>query len=414
MCDSFDVDSQPSYAKRSGVPINRSLIPNYHAPAESRNLQSIFASKKGEVRIDIRDHFVSKRYRPGSIVEGRVTINSLERLQSVGISIKLVCDSGMETYHHSLSLETWHRLLDLDMPIPEHVMSDTQVLLPGRDYTVPFHFVLPEDLGSEACKHEIQSETTRAMHSQPPPSLNGWEREVLVPRGVWLQYGIIAQVLGTGTPSYTKLASKQTFQFLPCARQQPAPVTTTADQTHQYRSSEQVKKHVYSKTRAIVTLSSDLPHVLIIPTSGTDLSTMLVHTDLHFECLDPEVILPQTCIVSADLKTETWSSDTSFHDWPHLVAQKDSSSCVRSVAKRVQIGLAWEPRTSGESGVMHHRTGGIYSSRLGIPVRFLGEKELILPTFYSCLVARTYQLRVTVKIGTSTVKLDFPIQLAAI
>jgi hypothetical protein len=412
MCDLFDVDSQPAYAKKSGVPINRSLIPNYHAPAESRNLQSILASKKGEVKIDIRDHFVSKRYWPGSIVEGTVTINSLEQLQSGGISIKLVCDSGVETYHHSLSLETWHRLLDLDMPIQEHVMTDTQVLLPGRSYTVPFHFVLPEDLGSEACTHKIHSEATRTLHSQPPPSLSGWEREVSVPRGVWLQYGIIAQVLGTGTPSYTKLAAKRTFQFLPRARQQPAPQITTAGQTHQYTASEQVKRYIYSKARAVVTLSSDRPQVIVLPTSGTDLSTTSVHMDLHFDCLDAETILPQTCIVCADLRTETWSSSAPLQDWPHLIDQKDSSSSVRSVAKRVQIKLAWEPQSSKEAGITHRPIGGIYSSGLEIPIGFLSEEELVLPTFYSCLVARTYQLRVTVKIGSSTVKLNFPIQLA--
>lgn len=407
MHDPFDVDSQPSYAKRSGVPVVRSLVPNYHSPAKSRNLQSIIDPKKGEVGIDIRDHFTSKRYRPGSVVEGTVTINSRERLQSGGISIKLVCDSGVETWHHSLSLETWHRPLDLDMPIQEHVMTDIQDLLPGRDYTIPFHFVLPEDLGSEACTHEIYSQETKILHSQPPPSLNGWEREALVPRGVWLQYGIIAQVLDTNTPSYTKLASKQTFQFLPRARQQPA-----LDQRHRYTASEHVKKHIYSKAKAVVTLSSDQPQVLVIPTSGTDLPATSVHMDLHFECLDAGVSLPQTCIVSAELKTETWSNGAPLTDWPHLIAQKDSSSSVRCVAKRVQIELAWEHQNSGKAGGMHHPMGGIYSSRLEIPIGLLSEEELVLPTFYSCLVARTYQLRITVKIGTSTLKLNFPIQLA--
>jgi hypothetical protein len=124
------------------------------------------------------------------------------------------------------------------------------------------------------------------------------------------------------------------------------------------------------------------------------------------------MMLPQTCIVCADLRTETWSNGAPLQDWPHLVGQKDSFSSVRSVAKRVQIKLAWEPQSSKESGIVPGPTVGTYSSRLEIPIGILSEEELVLPTFYSCLVARTYQLRVTVKIGTSTVKLNFPIQLA--
>jgi hypothetical protein len=403
---------EPLYAKRSGVPSNRCSIPNHFAPAEFRNLQSVFISKKKEVGIDIRDHFASKRYRPGSVVEGTVTFNTREQLQSGGVSIKLVCDSSLETYHHSVLLETWHRLLDLDMPISHDALPESGILQPGHAYTIPFYFVLPASLDTEACTHNVHSGAMKLLHSQLPPSILGWERQVLVPRGVCLEYGIIAQILDTNTPQYAKLASKQTFQFLPYLDQHPPLYIPITNQTYQLRSSKKLRKNVFSKGTANVTLSADQPEAFTFDTSGRELHSMFVQTDLYFESFDDRQILPQICTASADLKMETWSQDEPLQDWPHLADRKDSYSSMETIAKKAEINLAWKSDTSNQGSIAGHQSCNTYRSIVKIPLHFTNEERLILPSFYSCLLARTYQLRINVSVATVALKLVLPIQIA--
>ncbi|KAM5347411.1 hypothetical protein ACJ41O_010416 [Fusarium nematophilum] len=400
---------EPPYTQSTGVPLQRRPVQSFFNPAGHQNLKSIIPFKKNELRIEINDHFASKRYRPGSTVQGNVTIKPRKRIQFGSVSIKFVCESSVEKLDSHLSLETWHRLLDLDMPIPRDALPEPKILLPDQTYTIPFYFVLPESLGTAACAHRVDSEETKYLHCQLPPSITGWDRDAMIPGSVRIEYGIIAQVLDSGTPQYAKLESKQTIQFLPGFLEHPPLTIAIGNRTYQLKSSKQLKKNLLSRATGQIALSADQPKALVLDASGFGFHAAVVVAHLQLESFDGKPSLPQDCSVSAKLESETWSHDEPMEQCPHLIDRRDSYSNVETILKKMDTELVWEEDALDKAG----QSGASFRSRLEIPLRdFVSDKRVFLPTFYSCLVARSYQLQVIVHVAGVALKLVLPVQLS--
>jgi hypothetical protein len=402
----------PPYSENFGAPIHHCPILNSFSPAGFQSLHTIITGGD-EIKIDISNHFTTKRYRPGSVVEGTVTLNPQKRLEFAEIAIKLVCNSSIETYHNGVPLEIWHRLLDLTMPVSYNTSSQNRTLQANQIYKIPFHFVLPQQFSSEACTQNGHCGRLSYMHSQMPPSLTGWERKSLVSRNVRLGYGVIAQVLNTGSPRYANSESKHTFQFLPAPIEHPWRQIPVEDKTYRVQSSKTLTKGLLARPEGQITLSTVAPRFLLLDTGGKGFQSTSIQVHLRLDLFNGKQALPEDCTVSASLKSETWSQDKPMQDWPHLANRRDSYSDTETVAEKALFDVIWVPNNQIQSSVTSRGSSKIHKARLTIPLRDLAtDEKFFLPTFYSSLVARTYQLQIHVKIASTTLKVVVPIQLA--
>ncbi|KAM0350623.1 hypothetical protein ACHAPU_003109 [Fusarium lateritium] len=404
---------EPPYTRRSGVSLQTRPVLSPFDPSALQSLNSILPPKKGGLNIQIHDHFASKRYRPGSVVKGTVDIKPKKQTTFTSVSIKLVCDSSVERPNGSLSFETWHRLLELEMPIEAGTLPVSKVLQPDQTYTVPFYFVLPNSLGTEACSHNVMWQEVRQLHSQLPPSITHWERDAMMPRGVSIEYGIIAQVWNSASPEYAKLENKETIQFLPGFVEHPPVNIPITDRVYNFNSTKQLKANVFSRSSGQITLSADQPDTLVLDTGGRGFHPMNVAASLDLDSFGGKSVLPQTCSISAKIESQTWSQDEAMQQLPQIVDARDSYVGSETLLKKFDFNLSWEKDIRNKTGTAAVQSAETFSSQIKIPFqRFMGDKKMFLPTFYSCLSARIYQLHITINVASVVLKLVLPIQLS--
>ncbi|KAJ4006409.1 hypothetical protein NW766_010496 [Fusarium irregulare] len=152
------------------------------------------------ITISIEDHTPSKLYRTGSIVKGVVEIKPKIPFHYTRISIKLLCESSVHL--SGRYYETFHRLLNLDMPVEERLVPRVEngywtncYLHAAQPYTVPFSFELCDPHDCEACPHEVASSGVSELHRRLPPSLAGIDRDAMVPQGIRISYTIVATLV---------------------------------------------------------------------------------------------------------------------------------------------------------------------------------------------------------------------------
>ncbi|KAF4445338.1 hypothetical protein F53441_10887 [Fusarium austroafricanum] len=402
---------EPPYTQRSGVSLQTRPVLSPFNPSALQSLNSILPPKKNGISINIHDHYASKRYRPGSVVKGTVNIKPKKQTPFTKISIKFVCDSSVERPNANLSFETWHRLLDLEMPVEQLSVPATKVLQPNETYAIPFYFVLPNGLGTEACSHNVIWQETRELHSQLPPSITGWESEAMIPRGVRVEYGVIAQVWDSACPEYAKLEAKETVQFLPGFAEHPPLKIPTVNRAYKFQVSKQLKSSVFSRSSGEATLSAGQPSPLVLDTSGKGFHPMTVAGSLAIKPSDRKSALPQVCSISAKIESETWSQDEPMQQLPHIVNARDCYNSSETLLKKLDVDLRWERDALKQPDGVVSETAETFISQIEIPLSgFATDKKMFLPTFYSCLVARTYQLHLIINVASVALKLVLPIQ----
>ncbi|GKU10146.1 hypothetical protein FLAG1_08244 [Fusarium langsethiae] len=298
------------------------------------------------------------------------------------------------------------------MPIEQATLPMNKLLQPNETYTVPFYFVLPTGLGTEACSHNVIWQETRQMHLHLPPSVTGWESDAMIPRGVRIDYGIIAQVWDSASAGYAKMEAKETVQFLPGHVQHPHLKIPTMNRHFKFVSSKQLKSSVFGRAWGEITQHADQPTAIVVDSSGKNFHPATVVTSLRLKLCDHKTSLPQRCSVSAKIESETWSQDEPMQQPPHIVNARDCYNSSETLLKKTEVGLSWEKDSPKQTDNDVTETAETFSSHVEIPItNFTSDKKMFLPTFYSCLIARTYQLHLTINVVSTTLKLVLPVQL---
>ncbi|KAM0221430.1 hypothetical protein ACHAQD_005342 [Fusarium lateritium] len=299
------------------------------------------------------------------------------------------------------------------MPIEGDILPSSKILQPNQTYTIPFYFVLPNSLGTEACSHNVLWQEVRQLHSQLPPTLTGWERDAMVSRGVCIEYGVIAQVWNSASPEYAKLETKETIRFLPGFIEHPTLKIPSTDRVYKFESSKQLKSNVFARSSGQITLSADQPNTLVLDTIGRGFQPVSVSTSLSLEVLGGKSVLPQKGVISAKIESQTWSQDEPMQQFPHIVDARDCYVGSETLLKKLEVDLSWGKDFVKGTETATAQAAEAFSSRIEIPLRdFMSDKKMFLPTFYSCLAARTYQLHITIVVASVTLKLVLPIQLS--
>ncbi|KAI1061047.1 hypothetical protein LB507_010150 [Fusarium sp. FIESC RH6] len=367
------------------------------------------------ITISIEDHTPSKLYRTGSIVKGVVEIKPKFPFHYTRISIKLLCESSVHL--SGRYYETFHRLLNLNMPVEERLVPRVEngywtncYLQAAQPYTVPFSFELCDLLDCEACSHEVASSDVSELHRRLPPSLAGIDRDAMVPRGIRINYTIIATLADR---NWVHKEASQTIQFMPRFSKQPALGTSSTDSALNFRATQQLKSRDFSGSPGRITLSADEPHVLVLQDSGRSYQTTDIIATLHLESFKSQRAMPSECIVSATLESQTWSETKPMQNLPHITRAKNCHSVSEPLVRDLEFSLVWEKVPPEDSRIAGSKTVNTFRAQVIVSLPALSAgKRVYLPSFYSCLVARTYCLHILVIIASVPLRLVLPLQMA--
>lgn len=155
-------------------------------------------------------------------------------------------------------------------------------------------------------------------------------------------------------------------------------------------------------------------------------STMLT-INLEFHPASHDQSPPRPKRVHSKLNAMTYFGIEPYEDLPDRIRQEYLHPRHRSFCRGVSLqsrdikSVHWEKQSSGVDVALFGEKGRpIHKATISLPI-ILPESVVYTPTFFSCLLSRTYSLRVDVSFNfrhkmpfhTSTVSLTVPIQICS-
>lgn len=365
-----------------------------------------------------------------------------------------------------------HTFLKVQQPINPASLPEDGIFLAGTNYSLPFHFVVPERLLPFICTHKVNHEELRKEHTQLPPSLGdpsvSGEGHVLMddlaPDMSRIIYSIRARITKwNAVGRLLELGDKsQRIRIVPAREEAPPLNIDDMDPEHAMRKEKNVKKGLFKlgKTGRLVAETSQ-PKSLHLPhpskRTGEPIATMAT-VNLRFDPASPEDVPPQLDSIVSKLKVFTffgaapyrvapeahkcdnWSS---LHGvYPETIAL--SSRCLSTVSwvrhdgsrrqsSATSSDLSRRPSafsTSSTSSVLEPSCAYMpglpfYTASVLVPVALQNASgsnrpKVLVPTFHSCIVSRTYALELNLSyrtagasIAASHVVLKSPVQISA-
>ncbi|KAK3988533.1 hypothetical protein QBC44DRAFT_370984 [Cladorrhinum sp. PSN332] len=413
---------------------------------------------KSDVKINLSDHYSSKIYTSSSPVAGDVTITTKRDVRFDSIQIVLIGNTKASFDGLSFPQEVTHTFLKMVMPIPESTYPVPRVLETGRTYTIPFNFVIPNQLTINACNHERLSNQLQDHHVLLPPSLGGFQKDDMAPRMTQVEYVIKARVLREpvlGGKKTRIVEATQQIQVLPATPEEPPLNITEKDKLYNMSKTKTIRKTFLGTKVGRITATAFQPGAAVVTTDGSKLrSKPTARISLTYDPESPTMPPPQITSISGKITSHTYYSSGTISSFPNLGlwnqpyildrrGQFFTSTPLPPIsAPAEQPGWTQRitPTTRRDSGYgsessespgsdnntakskkdkkdKNKRKSPVYlTSTLDIPLDLPTDKKTFVPTFHSCIASRVYTL--TLSIGVSAkgasgqVSLTMPLQIA--
>ena len=196
---------------------------------------------KSHIAVELDNFYSSKVYTTGSSVSGNVVIITKRDIRFDNLQILLLGNTKTRVDGVNSPQEVSHTFLKLVMPIPESSYPVPRVLEAGREYTIPFHFVIPSYLTVNACNHHTSHDLLQDQHVLLPPSMGHWEKSDMSPQMAIVEYSIKARVLRddevTRKPARIFETVKR-IQVLPASAEEPPLNVTKRDVLYKMNKSK--------------------------------------------------------------------------------------------------------------------------------------------------------------------------------
>ncbi|KAL2016268.1 hypothetical protein VTK56DRAFT_4012 [Thermocarpiscus australiensis] len=277
---------------------------------------------KSDISVNLKDHYSSKVYTSSSPISGDVTITTRRPVRFDSVQIVLLGHTKTIFEGISLPQDVTHTFLKMVMPIPESSYPVPRILEPGRTYTIPFNFVIPNQLTINACNHPMLSDQLQDHHVLLPPSLGGWQRDDMAPRMVQVEYIIKARVLredDLGGRKARVMEATQTIQVLPATPEQPPLNITDKDKLYTMSKTKTLRKNILSTKLGRLTAVADQPNPAVLSADGRRvMSHPTARVRLTFEPESPRTLPPQITAVSGKVTAHTYFSSGTISSFPNL------------------------------------------------------------------------------------------------
>ncbi|KAK0643449.1 arrestin [Cercophora newfieldiana] len=412
---------------------------------------------KSNIDVNLSDHYRSKIYSSSSPIKGDVTITTKRDVPFDSIQILLMGHTksrveGMNPH------DVTHTFLKMTMPIPESLYPVPRILETGRTYTIPFNFVIPNQLTINACNHRRQSDRLQDHHVLLPPSMGHWEKDDMAPEMAKVEYQIKARVLredDLGGKNVRIMEAIQTINVLPASVEEPPLNITEQDRLYAMHKTKSLRRNLLASKLGRLTATAIQPTPAVLKADGLHMaSTPMAQVNLSFEPSSADITPPKISGVSGKVTAITFFSSGTISTYPNLgdwnqpfaSAEKRGSystsvglpplatpkarwsQYLTSPARR-DSGYASETNEESDSSSQKSKSkrrrqssisGGAspvyHMAELQIPIALPTDKKMFIPTFHSCIASRVYTLHlslaVSVGTATSTVSLTVPLQVA--
>ena len=405
------------------------------------------AQQKPILDIEIERHFTSKVYTSGSAISGQAIVRTLQDtpFDSFDIIFAGVAATRLGSVQQYTS-HSVHRFMKLCMPILQSSLPENKVFEAGKVYSIPFKFVVPHQLTLGACNHRCSNPAVREQHLRPPPTVGFWEADDQAPQMARIAYSIKATVY-SGREAGCPMESYHMVKVLPSYPEDAPLDITITDERYNLSKSKTIRRNLFTKAGKLTATASQ-PAAVMLGSDGHTASTTIVRVSLEFEPVSAVMAPPKINSMSGKLTAVTFFGAAPADLLPNLGSRSVftanpalSYTTTSPLFSNSVNEVAWQQHNfSGQRdseysivGEDVHETdcpesrgciGGNgkgskkcpvrHSAMLEVPLAIpTSSRRLYLPTFYSCLVSRTYTLRLHLSVGptNTTLSLAIPLQI---
>lgn len=346
--------------------------------------------------------------------------------------------------------EAYHPFLWLRQPTDISKYADQNVLLPGKVYKFPFEFVIPEEMLSQCCDHEVKHSNVRKAHKRLPPSFGpGMTRldqstgDGMTPQTCQVSYSVRAVMLerprDDALESTVLCDTSRAVRVLP---KRDAETHLEEKPTRPVFKKLQTQSSWMRRKRGQIQLAAEQPEPISLPPLGASTNTSNPTIDLlvSFEPTGKGTSLPQLHRVQSRLKVTTYYCTVPGDDIPgssdpaSTGTDREAYFTTIPLASHNISSLEWESfpsfsvseKCSEWSGyasgsestldLVDFSSRSCFTASSRIPI-ILPSKRKLVPTFHSCLVSRSYVLELALSysmphsLGSSNASLRVPVEL---
>ena len=368
------------------------------------------------LKLVLHDHDESRVYNSGSSISGEVVIRPSTSIRYMSIQIQLTGHARVSSGDGTVTSRVTHKFLELDMPLPPGQLDTPGTLQAGKTELIPFHFVIPYQLPSRSCLHEVDSDRLLFYHLRLPPSTGGWKKTDMSPDNVEIQYHVRAVI----TKSHQKwpidtptMETKRLVRVIPSSVEVADSSLDTVDDDIRRSLDDQSSRRgssVSQRNEIATTLSPISMHL------GRDeqesQATMQLGLFCHAQGPPPAELIRK---ITAKIRCYTWYNQKPQRDFPAVGDPGQVFTISTPLEETTPPPQEWsrhrELRSEDAASQGSQPMLNLYTSSIEIPLRLPTSKKTFLPTFHSCLVSRTYRLEVTVHFQSSAVKCGAPLRL---
>ncbi|QPC69304.1 hypothetical protein HYE68_000056 [Fusarium pseudograminearum] len=413
------------------------------------------AKSSCNVEIDIHGHYESKVYTTGSTVQGFIRLASPNKtpFQSIQVNFRGTA-STRQAFQYGTPLTT-HTFMNICVPISEDLLSAGHVLEAGESHKIPFIFEIPSDLSSNACSH--QNTAVRERHLLPPPSIGSWMKSDLTDGSTYVDYVIRARlVLGNDGSGEEKFIDQNiSLKVIPMFPEQPPINISSFNSQYCLSQTKTIRRNLVGAKEGILWVSTAQPRPMTLNLDHLQASDSQLAIDLEYVSLSTRRTPPEIRIKSAVIETVTGFSVGRVgylpdHDdamsstisgvapwvashplllqgvrevnWEKVTDTSPLAEPERRASEPIQVApdtaRTQTPPSTTRSSIDKDYSQSealIYKTTMTQPFTLPTEKLLFLPTFHSCMVSRTYRIRITLatRAHGTTVSLVVPFQISS-
>ncbi|KAF4965352.1 hypothetical protein FZEAL_10770 [Fusarium zealandicum] len=407
---------------------------------------------KSALDIKIDQHFSSKAYTSGSAIAGHVIINAQRDVAFDDFEVLFTGTAYTRVdFVNQYASATYasRPFMKLRMPLGASDLPSSRVFQAGCTYTIPFHFVVPHQLTLSACNHAVENEAVRDHHLQLPPTMGFWEHNDQSPDMAHIEYGVRA-LATKDTAEEGRTMPVEGFHMVKVLPSLPedAPLDICSkDERYNLSKTKTIRKSLFSIKQGKLTTTASQPSAIMLSANFLNASQTNLKVNFEFAAGSEDVTPPKVNSVNAKLHSTTFFSSAPMSHLPNLGARiksQSSPSLTYSTTTPIPVHpdthIVWENeappsrRDSGySSGAWHDEEGSESDASQGrrhkesskntvrrhatLDIPFSLPKtgnKVFLPTFYSCISARTYIVYLTLSIGpmNTNINLAVPVQVA--
>ncbi|KAI5797392.1 hypothetical protein DFH27DRAFT_612091 [Peziza echinospora] len=307
---------------------------------------------------------------------------------------------------------TTSQFLKLVQPIDEAAYPVPRIAEKGRKYTFPFTFVVPEQLLANNCGHRHMNDTVAAAHLSLPPSLGdgstptigGCHYDDLSPDMTRIGYSINVRLLKkreSDGQSILLATETRKIRIVPVFEDLPPQIIDGKDKDLCLTKERIIRKGFLKGKMGTLTVTAQQPRPLqggICAHANGAPPTTSLPVKVTFTPIDNSQQPPTLNSLSTKVRAHTFFSTNPIAYFPTPSAVGIDGSLGRyheSVLMGTQSlgGVKW---TKSSESTSEQPT---YTTDITLPI-VSPKCKVLVPSFHSCLVSRTYTVEVHLDVHT--------------